>query len=119
VLDSLAPGFTLLCGGHDKGLPLDELARAAAGRARRAVVFGAARAALEGAFRAAGLATLAAPTLEQALELAFEASEPGAELLFSPACSSFDAFPNFRARAAAFRAALAGMERCSTPATPA
>ena len=30
----------------------------------------------------------------------------GEELLFSPACASFDAFLNFKERAAAFRAAL-------------
>jgi UDP-N-acetylmuramoylalanine-D-glutamate ligase len=32
--------------------------------------------------------------------------EPGEELLFSPACASFDAHLNFRERALAFQAAL-------------
>jgi UDP-N-acetylmuramoylalanine-D-glutamate ligase len=32
--------------------------------------------------------------------------EPGEELLFSPACASFDAYRNFRDRALAFRRAL-------------
>jgi len=116
VLDSLRPGFTLLCGGQDKGLPLDELARTAARTARRAIAFGAARENLASTLRAAGLETHVTPTLDDAVELAFGELgpggigpgrlEPGEELLFSPVCASFDAYPNVLARARAFRQAI-------------
>ena len=52
------------------------------------------------------MATWTADALERAVAIAFERMEPGAELLFSPACASFDAYLNFRERALAFRRAL-------------
>ena len=42
--------------------------------------------------------------LEEALDAAWSASRPGDVILFSPAFSSFDQFPNFAARAARFDA---------------
>jgi UDP-N-acetylmuramoylalanine--D-glutamate ligase len=109
VLGSLQPGFTLLLGGQDKGLSLDELARTAAKTSRRAITFGAARETLARALRAAGLETHATATLDEAVELAFATLGPGEELLFSPVCASFDAYPNVLARARAFRDAVRGM----------
>ena len=44
--------------------------------------------------------------MEDAVVEVFECTPPGADILFSPACSSFDAYANFRARAEAFRALL-------------
>ena len=38
-----------------------------------------------------------------AVELAFERTPAEGALLFSPACASFDAYANFRARAEHFR----------------
>ena len=43
---------------------------------------------------------------DAAVELALGETARGATLLLSPACASFDAFPNFRARAEAFRSIL-------------
>ena len=70
------------------------------------MTFGASAEFLAQAFRVAGVEVLARPTLETAVDAAFERLEPGGELLFSPACASFDGFLNFRERALAFRAAL-------------
>jgi UDP-N-acetylmuramoylalanine--D-glutamate ligase len=106
VLHSIAPGCTLLCGGKAKDLPLDELVQTARGRVRRVVAFGSAADRFGSAFRAAGIETWAAPTVESAVTTAFERMEPGEELLFSPAAASFDAYLNFRERAIAFRNAL-------------
>lgn len=106
ALLALEPGATLLVGGKPKALELDELVRVARDRARRVVVFGAAASAFPAAFRAAGVETWGAPTVEGAVEEAFARMGPGEELLFSPACASFDAYLNFRERALAFRRAL-------------
>lgn len=103
---SMRSGFTLLLGGKPKALPLDELIRTLRGRARRVGVFGAASETFPGVLRAAGLECFYAPRLEDVLAQAFEHMEPGEELLFSPACASFDAYLNFRERALAFQAAL-------------
>ncbi len=107
ALRALAPGMTLIAGGAPKDLPLDELLRVAGERARRVVLFGAAAARWTDGFRAAGLEVHAAPDVPAAVALALERSAPGEALLFSPAAASFDAYPNFRARAEDFRRALA------------
>lgn len=103
---SMRPGFTLLLGGKPKRLPIDELAEVLRGRASRVGVFGAAVESFPGPLRAAGVECFEAPRLEDLLELAFERMGPGEELLFSPACASFDGYLNFSDRALAFRAAL-------------
>lgn len=106
VLDSLAPGFTLLVGGKAKELPLDELVAAASTRVSRVVAFGSARDRFAAAFRAGGLEAHAVPTLRAAVERAFTTMRPGEELLFSPAAASFDAYLNFKERALDFRRSL-------------
>ena len=106
ALRSLEAPLTLVCGGQAKRLPLDELARETSLRTRRAITFGASATQLASAFAAAGADVLAVATLEQAVEAAFAAMQGGEQLLFSPACASFDAYRNFKDRAAAFRAAL-------------
>ena len=107
ALLALPPGVVLLVGGRAKALPLAELATTAAVRARHTVAFGEAAGVLVEAFAAAGASVSRAPGVEEAVAEAFQRTSPGEAVLFSPACSSFDAFPNFRARAGAFRAALA------------
>jgi len=106
VLASLAPGCTLLCGGKPKNLPLEELVETARSRVRRVIAFGEAADRFGAAFRAAGIETIAATTVESAVASAFEGLRAGEEILFSPAAASFDAYLNFRERAQAFRRAL-------------
>lgn len=103
---SMRPGFTLLVGGKAKDLPIEPLAEACRGRVRSVIVFGAAGPVLAPAFEAAGVETHVEPTVRSAVERAFETMLAGEELLFSPACASFDAYLNFRERALDFRAAL-------------
>ncbi|MEO1193474.1 MAG: UDP-N-acetylmuramoyl-L-alanine--D-glutamate ligase [Pseudomonadota bacterium] len=58
-------------------------------------------------------------TLEAAVAAATKAAraepEPGAVVLLSPACASFDLFPNFEARGEAFRAAVQSQLEETTP----
>jgi len=110
AMRALEPGFVLLCGGKDKRLPLEELVAVARARASRVVVFGAAAPAWVPLLRAAGVQTHAARGVEEGLALCLEQGREGEALLFSPAAASFDAWPNFRARALAFRAALGPLD---------
>ncbi len=105
ALCSLDAGCTLICGGEPKDLPRGELVEVAAERVAHAVTFGAAAAAFARELDAAGVRTTAVDTVEAAVEAAFAGPDRG-DVLFSPACASFDAYRNFRERALAFRAAL-------------
>jgi len=58
------------------------------------------------AFEGSGIACTPAATVRAAVTLAYEHMQPGEELLFSPACASYDAYKNFKERALDFRAAL-------------
>ncbi|MBL8861350.1 MAG: UDP-N-acetylmuramoyl-L-alanine--D-glutamate ligase [Planctomycetes bacterium] len=113
VFGSLAPGFTLIAGGKPKDLPLEPLVAAARGRARRAVTFGKGAEALRAALAAGGLEARAVETVHEAVEAAFAGLAPGEEVLFSPACASYDQYRNFEERARDFRQ---GLERYRTPA---
>jgi UDP-N-acetylmuramoylalanine--D-glutamate ligase len=107
ALEALDTRCVLLCGGKAKrGLPLAPLVRAALDRVELAIAFGGAGPELAAALREGGVPVRVAGTLGEALEATFE--DPGREapVLFSPACASFDAYPNFLARAREFRAAI-------------
>jgi UDP-N-acetylmuramoylalanine--D-glutamate ligase len=106
ALLALERPVALLVGGQAKSLPLDELVEAARTRARRVIAFGGSAATLAAAFRRGGIESVETATVEDAVRAAYELMEPGEELLFSPACASFDAYRNFRDRALAFRRAL-------------
>jgi UDP-N-acetylmuramoylalanine--D-glutamate ligase len=106
ALEALPSGAVLLLGGQVKQLDLAPLVATARAREARVVIFGAACATWPGAFRAAGLEVHIAAGPREALDVA-RALE-GTSVLFSPACSSFDAYPNFKARADEFLEHAAG-----------
>jgi len=106
-----ARALTVLLGGAAKrDLALDEMARALAARDALCIVFGAAAEALAEACDAARARWERAPDAVAATALALARTPRGGTLLFSPACASFDAWPNFEARARAFRAALPALD---------
>jgi UDP-N-acetylmuramoylalanine--D-glutamate ligase len=71
-----------------------------------AIAFGQAGPDFAAALRAEGVPVEVVATVEDAVRVAFERGPSGADVLFSPAGSSFDAYGNFEERAAAFLAAL-------------
>lgn len=109
------PGY-LLCGGAPKrDLAFDRLARGAAKAGWTLVPFGQAADELAQAAAAAGGAVLDVErsiphheAVRAALTGALRGPTAPAEavVLLSPACASFDGYPNFRSRALAFREAL-------------
>jgi UDP-N-acetylmuramoylalanine--D-glutamate ligase len=108
-LESFAGPVILLAGGVDKGGGYDALAAAAAGKVRLALVFGAARAAVEAALAAAGVPVERVPTLEDGVRHADAVAQAGDTVLLAPACASFDMFADYAARGRAFRAAVAAL----------
>ncbi|MEO5898750.1 MAG: cyanophycin synthetase, partial [Ilumatobacteraceae bacterium] len=82
----------LLAGGRNKGL---DLASLASEHERIVAVIGLGEAAAEvtGAFPA-GTPTRIAASMHEAVELAAELARPGDVVLLSPACASFDWYPD-------------------------
>ncbi len=101
--------LVLLLGGREKRLPLEELAGMAHGRAHTIICFGEAGTLLADAMdtfeRPGGprAAVLKEKTLSQAVDAAIRTARPGDVVLLSPACTSFDAYPNFERRGEEFR----------------
>jgi len=73
---------------------------------RGMVLYGEARDALRGVFRAVAAPVIEAPDLGSAVAAGLDLARAGDTLLFSPACSSYDAFANCLARGDAFVALI-------------
>ena len=111
-LRSFDEPIVLLLGGRDKDLPTSELATEAASRCRAVVGFGEAGPLYVDAVRAAapGLPIEVVSSVEEAVASASRLAVAGDVVLFSPAGTSFDAYPNFERRGEAFRAAVARLD---------
>ena len=94
---------TLLLGGRDKKLPLEELMTEAKAKCRAAVCFGESGPLFASACEAAGIPVDSVNSLAEAVEAAAARAQPGDVVLLSPACTSFDAYPNFEQRGIDFR----------------
>ncbi len=125
-LRSFREPVVLLLGGREKLLPLEELAREAVDRCRAVVCFGEAGPLLEEALRSAAASTGAPPierveTVAEATKAAGRYAQTGDVVLFSPACTSYDAYDNFEDRGEDFRrmvrriAAKGGREPSQSP----
>ena len=98
----------ILLGGYDKHIPFDALGEELCRHAKRAVLTGATaemiRRAIENApsFASKRLPYDMVPDFKEAVLAASRAAEEGDIVILSPACASFDCFPNFAARGKAF-----------------
>jgi len=112
-LASFTEPVVLLLGGREKHLPLEGLQREVAARCRAVVCFGEANQLFFGALSGVGPPCDLVTTLDEAVAAASRHTRPGDVVLFSPAATSFDAYPNFEVRGQAFRdltRALPGFE---------
>jgi UDP-N-acetylmuramoylalanine--D-glutamate ligase len=103
-----------ILGGSDKGEPFWRLRQELLARAAAAYLLGdtAERMTEElGDLADVGVPLHRVADLEDAVRTAFAAAAPGEVVLLSPACASFDAFPNFEARGDAFRAIVADLAK--------
>ncbi len=99
----------VIAGGYDKKIPFEPLAPLLCERARMLILTGPTADKIEAAVRAypgfdrSGLEILHADHLEAATHLARKMARPGDIVTLSPACASFDAYPNFEARGRHFK----------------
>jgi UDP-N-acetylmuramoylalanine--D-glutamate ligase len=102
--------IVLLAGGRDKHLPWDDMATLTWHKARHLILFGEAAGLVERAMHNAqptmhqAQCTIhRAGTLERAVELAAQLSQPGDVVLLSPGGTSFDGYRDFVERGEHFR----------------
>ncbi len=114
--------IVLICGGYDKHIPFDPLAEAILSRdnVHTLVLTGATGDAIEAALREsplwqnrveAGFMLYREPGFDDAVRCAANAAAAGDTVLLSPACASFDAFPNFEVRGRHFKELVHSLEK--------
>jgi UDP-N-acetylmuramoylalanine--D-glutamate ligase len=103
ALESFGEPVILIAGGKGKGQDFAPLAAAARGRVRAAVLIGVDGPQIGAAFRAAGIPTEDAPSMEDAVRQASRRARIGDVVLLSPACASFDMFQNYEHRGEVFK----------------
>lgn len=107
AIESMKAPTVLIAGGYDKQVPFDALAAAAAqsGRITHVVLFGQTAQKIDAAFRQAGIDAIRhASSLEDAVGQAAALAPRGGNVLFSPACASFDMFSDYEQRGRMFKA---------------
>jgi UDP-N-acetylmuramoylalanine--D-glutamate ligase len=112
ALASYAGGVHLIAGGRGKRQEFSPLAAAVAERCRAVYLIGEATADLADALAPAGDAGVAlycCGDLTRAVHAAAAAAQPGDTVLLSPACASYDQYPNFEARGDHFRELVEGL----------
>ncbi len=109
ALRSFEEPIVLLLGGREKHLPLHELVEEAMRRCRAVVCFGESGDLLASALAAGGKPVMRVDQLPEAVETARALARSGDIVLLSPACTSFDAYPNFERRGEHFRALVRAM----------
>ena len=115
ALSALAPKKPIvICGGYDKKIPFAPLAEALCAHAKAVVLTGATAGKIQDALRAhaevqsGALPVRVEPNFTDAVCLARDMAVDGDIVLLSPACASFDAFPNFAVRGETFKKIVEG-----------
>jgi UDP-N-acetylmuramoylalanine--D-glutamate ligase len=103
ALDAFGGGVHLIAGGVGKGQSFAPLRGAVAERCRGVYLIGEAADDLAQALEGAGVPVSLARDMEGAVAAAREAAAPGEVVLLSPACASYDQYPDFEARGDHFR----------------
>ncbi len=108
-LNSFNQKLIIIAGGYDKKIPFEPLAPEILKNVKILILTGATAPKIEAAvtscpgYAESGLRILHARDLADAVAQARDASAPGDIVSLSPACASFDAYPNFEARGRHFK----------------
>jgi UDP-N-acetylmuramoylalanine--D-glutamate ligase len=103
ALKAYPGGIHLIAGGRGKGQDFAALAGPVAERCKAVYLIGETADEIAQALAASEATLIQADELENAVRLARAAARPGDVVLLSPACKSFDQYPDFEARGEHFR----------------
>lgn len=103
-IEGLNGRVVLILGGKDKGTSYEPLVEPIRRKVSNLILLGEAADRMEEALKGTAEITRV-DSLEESVRVAVQHSRPGSEILFSPACSSFDMFSSFEERGLAFKKA--------------
>ncbi len=115
-LDSFAQKLILIAGGYDKKIPFEPLADPVARQVKLLILTGPTAGKIEAAVTASPYYSpsecviLHAADIPQAVQLARQRAQAGDIVTLSPACASFDAYPNFEERGRHFKRLVQELE---------
>lgn len=112
AIEAFPGSLFVILGGKDKGSPYTPLREPLRARAKAALLIGASADKIA-ADLADAVPYIHAETLDRAVQLAAEGSQPGDTVLLAPACSSFDQFENYEQRGRVFKELVARLENQS------
>lgn len=99
----------LIAGGYDKKIPFEPMCGEICKKVKAIILIGETADKIETAIKScdeykdSSLLILREKTFENAIKMAKETAKKGDRVLLSPACASFDMFPNFETRGEEFR----------------
>ncbi len=99
----------LIAGGYDKNIPFEPLAEKGYNQIKALVLLGVTKNKIKEVFdkvineKNLELPIYLTESLEEAVKVSVDISQEGDSVVLSPACASFDMFPNFEKRGEAFR----------------
>ncbi len=108
-LNSFDRKLIIIAGGYDKHIPFEPFAESAVKKIKLLILTGATADAIEDCvrkqqeFENSGLEIVRAKDIDRAVKIAYERAKEGDIVSLSPACASFDAFPNFAVRGNYFK----------------
>lgn len=114
-LHAFTEKLILIAGGYDKKIPFDDLGEEICKHVKTLLLSGHTaekiRAAVEAApsYKAGSPSIHMAESFDAAVLLAHAAAQPGDVVILSPACASFDQFPNFAHRGNRFKELIADL----------
>lgn len=115
ALNAFEEKVIVICGGYDKHIPFEPLAKPLCEKAKTVVLTGATAGKIKEAlvsspeYREGSPKILEESDFRSAVLAASREAKEGDTVLLSPACASFDAFPNFEVRGNTFKEIVHGL----------
>ena len=111
AIRALKDNIILIAGGDAKEQDFTEMAKGLKGPVKHVLLFGRDRGMIRDALDKAGFTSYTEHAdLEECVNKAYEISVPGDKVLLSPACASWDMYPNFEVRGRHFKECVSKLQ---------
>ncbi|MGO5091792.1 UDP-N-acetylmuramoyl-L-alanine--D-glutamate ligase [Clostridium sp. LCP25S3_F10] len=114
-LNAFEKPVILIAGGYDKKIPFEPLAEGGYDKIKTLILMGNTKNKIKAAFekvildKKSNMKIVIVDSIEEAVKMAYNISEEGDIITLSPACASFDMYPNFEIRGNEFKNIVNGL----------